>query len=122
MAKEFSRSRRVGEQLQRELAQLITHEIDLPQSGLMVTVSGVTVSSDLSYAKVYITVMPTTDKLEEILKRLNKAAGYLRHHLGQRVTMRRIPELSFYYDSSIEEGARMSALINEAISTDKNSK
>ena len=118
MAKEFSRSRRVGEQLQRELAQLITHEIDLPQ-GLMITVSGVSVSSDLSYAKVYITVMPTTDQLEEILKRLNKAAGYLRHHLGKIVTMRRVPELTFFYDSSIEEGARMNALINEAISKDK---
>jgi len=118
MAKEFSRSRRVGEQIQRELAQLITHEIDLPQSGLMITVSGVTVSSDLSYAKVYITVMPTTDKLKEILARLNKAAGYLRHHLGQRMTMRRIPELSFYYDESIEEGARMNALINKAIAKD----
>lgn len=118
MAKEFKRSRRVAEQLQRELSQLITHEIDLPLSGLMVTVSGVSVTNDLSYAKVYITLMPTTDKLEEILKKLNKAAGYLRHHLGQRITMRRIPELSFYYDSSIEEGARMNALINEAIAKD----
>lgn len=119
MAKEFSRSRRVGEQLQRELAQLITHEIDLPQSGLMITVSGVSVSSDLSYAKVYITVMPTTDQLEEILKRLNKSAGYLRHLLGKLVTMRRVPELTFFYDSSIEEGARMNALINEAVSKDQ---
>jgi len=119
MAREFNRSRRVAEQIQRELADLITHEIDLPQSGLMVTVSGVDVSRDLSYAKVYITVMPTTDKLEEILVLLNKAGGYLRHHLGQRVTMRHIPELRFYYDSSIEEGARMNALINEAIAKDK---
>ena len=119
MAREFKRSHRVAEQLQRELAHLITHEIDLPLSGLMVTVCGVSVTSDLSYAKVYITMMPTTDKLEEILKRLNKAAGYLRHHLGQRMTMRRIPELSFYYDASIEEGARMNSLINEAISKDK---
>lgn len=118
MAREFKRNRRVAEQMQRELAQLITHEIDLPQSGLMITVSGVTVTSDLSYAKVYITVMPTTDRLEEILKKLNKAAGYLRHHLGQRMTMRRIPELSFYYDASIEEGARMNTLINEAIAKD----
>jgi ribosome-binding factor A len=119
MAKEFSRSRRVAEQIQRELAELITHEIDLPQSGLMVTVSGVDVSRDLSYAKVFITVMPTTDKLKEILGVLNQAAGYLRHLVGQRVTMRHIPELRFYFDSSIEEGARMSALINEAISKDK---
>ena len=118
MAKEFSRSRRVAEQIQRELADLITHEIDLPESGLMVTVSGVDVSRDLSYAKVYITVMPTTDKLDEILVLLNKAAGYLRHHVGQRVTMRHIPELRFYYDSSIEDGARMSALINDAIAKD----
>lgn len=119
MAKEFSRSRRVAEQIQRELADLITHEIDLPQAGLMVTVSGVDVSRDLSYAKVYITVMPTTDKLTEIIKMLNKAAGYLRHHLAQRVTMRHIPELSFFYDSSIEDGARMNALINAAIAQDK---
>ncbi len=119
MAREFKRSHRVAEQMQRELAQLIIHEIDLPISGLMVTVSGVTVTNDLSYAKVYITVMPTTDKLQVILKQLNKAAGYLRHHLGQRMTMRRIPELTFYYDASIEEGARMNTLINEAISKDK---
>ncbi|MCW8826326.1 MAG: 30S ribosome-binding factor RbfA [Gammaproteobacteria bacterium] len=119
MAKEFSRSRRVAEQIQRELADLITHEIDLPESGIMVTVSSVDVSRDLTYAKVYITVMPSSDNRKEILKLLNQAAGYLRHHLGQRVTMRRIPELSFYYDNSIEEGARMSALINEAVAKDK---
>ncbi len=119
MAKEFSRSRRVGEQLQRELAQLIPHQIDMPQAGLMITVSAVSVSSDLSYAKVYITVMPTSDQLDEILKRLNRAAGHLRHHLGKVVTMRRIPELTFFYDSTVAEGARMSALINEARAKDR---
>jgi ribosome-binding factor A len=117
--KEFNRSRRVGEQFQRELSAIIAHEITMPHSGLMVTISGVDVARDLGSAKVFITILPHEDVVDDVLKTLNKAAGFLRHELGRKVTMRRIPELRFMFDKSVTEGARLSEVINRAVSEDQ---
>ncbi len=121
MPKEFNRSRRVAELFQRELSALIAHEITMPRRGLMVTISGVEVARDLGSAKVYITILPHEDVVDEVLKTLNKAAGFLRHELGKRVTMRRIPELKFFFDRSVTEGARLSGVIDQAVASDKGS-
>jgi ribosome-binding factor A len=78
MAREFSRTNRIGEMVQRELAQLIQHEVSDPRVGL-VTVSHVDVTSDLKYAKVYVTRLTTVESQEEIdqcLQGLNRAAGF----------------------------------------------
>lgn len=120
MPKEFNRSRRVGEFIQRELSQLISQEITMPRSGLMVTISGVDVSSDMGYAKVFISVLPEEGGVKDIIDHLNRAAGFLRHHLGSRMTIRRIPELSFHYDDTLLTGSRMSSLIDKAIAKGRN--
>lgn len=117
MPKEFSRSRRISELFQRELSAIIAHHITLPRPGLMLTISGVDVTRDLGHAKVFVTVLPHEEVVEEVLAALNKAAGFLRHELGQRVTMRRLPTLYFYYDKSITEGARINDVINRAIAS-----
>lgn len=118
MAREFSRSRRVGEQMQRELAALIQREIKDPRLG-MVTVSGVEVSRDLTHAKVYVTFMNTAaEQVDEWLAILQRAAGFLRRELGRRMTLRVIPELHFFHDTSVERGAQLSALIEQAIESD----
>jgi ribosome-binding factor A len=114
MPREFPRTRRVGEQIQRELAGILQEEFKDPRLG-MISVSGVEVSRDLAHAKVYISVLGGEEAVSETLKVLNKAAGFLRHQLGQRMRLRAVPQLRFLYDASLAEGARMDALIAAAV-------
>jgi len=118
MPREFPRTRRVGEQIQRELAELIRTELKDPRLG-MVSISAVQVSRDLGHAKVYASVLGSEEQSTESVKVLNHAAGFLRHKLGKLLHMRVIPELHFFLDRSLEEGARLGALINEAIASDR---
>jgi ribosome-binding factor A len=118
VAKEFSRSRRVGEQIQRELAELVQRELKDPRLG-MITISAVEVSRDMSVAKVFFTVLGEGHDEKESLEGLERAAGFLRRELGHRMRLRSVPELRFQYDHSIEKGSRLSALINEAVASDK---
>jgi len=118
MPREFPRTRRVGEQIQRELAELIRSELKDPRLG-MVSISAVQVSRDLSHAKVYASVLGSEEQSTASIKVLNHAAGFLRHKLGKLMHIRVIPELHFFLDRSLEEGARLGALIDEAIASDR---
>jgi ribosome-binding factor A len=116
--REFERAVRVGDQIQRELAALLEREARDQSFGL-VTVSGVEVSRDLSYARVYVSVLNPACELGTIISALNDAAGHLRHELSRRVRLRSIPRLHFLYDASISEGARLSSVIDEAVASDQ---
>jgi len=118
MPREFPRTRRVGEQIQRELAALIHDELRDPRLG-MVSISSVQVSRDMAHAKIHVSVLGKDEQVADSLSVLNHAAGFLRHKLGKILHMRVIPVLRFYHDRSLEEGARLGALINEAIASDK---
>jgi len=119
MAKEFSRTQRIGDQMQRELALLIQREIKDPRLGL-VTITAVEVSRDLSHAKVFITVMgQDDDKIASNLKILQDAAGFLRMHLGKAMKLRTVPQMHFHYDASIRRGVELSALIERAVAEDR---
>jgi ribosome-binding factor A len=118
MPREFPRTRRVGEQIQRELAELIRSELKDPRLG-MVSISAVQVSRDLGHAKVHVSVLGTEEQSRDSVKVLNHAAGFLRHKLGKLLHIRVIPELHFFLDRSLEEGARLGALINAAIASDR---
>lgn len=121
MAKEFSRTQRIGDQMQRELALLIQREIKDPRLG-MVTITGVDVARDLSYAKVHITVLGKDDDADAIKQNigiLKDAAGFLRQQLGRAMKLRTVPQLSFQYDESIRRGAQLSALIERAVAEDR---
>lgn len=117
MHKDHPRARRVGEQIQRILAQLIRDKIKDPRLG-MVTVSAVRVSRDLGQAKVYVTVLGDERQREDSLYVLNKAVGYLRGELGREMTLRAVPQLRITYDESIEYGTRLSSLIDSAVAGD----
>ncbi|GIU40261.1 30S ribosome-binding factor RbfA [Shewanella colwelliana] len=119
MAKEFSRTRRIAQQLQQELAQVLQRDIKDPRIG-MVTVNDVDVSRDLSYAKVYVTFFEE-DKavVEEKLAALETAAGYVRSLVAGRMKLRVMPEIRFIYDASLVEGMRMSNLVSQVISSDE---
>jgi len=117
MPKEFSRTRRVGLQIQRDLADMIRSQIKDPRIG-MISVNAVHVSKDLSHAKVYVTALDDSHR-EETLEVLKKASGFLRHELGQLMTTRMVPQLHFFYDESIEHGSKLTNLIEDAVSSDK---
>jgi len=119
MAREFSRSDRVAAEVQRELATTIQMEFRNPKLGF-ITVNTVRVSRDLDVAKVYVGVMNADEsQIEESLEILNKSAPWLRHALSGRVRMRRVPELRFVFDESIERGARLTTLIENLDLPDK---
>lgn len=119
MAKEYSRTQRIGDQMQRELAQLIRREVKDPRVGL-VTVTAVEVSRDVGHAKVYITVMgqDSAEAIADSLKVLNAAGGFLRMQLGREMKLRSVPQLHFHYDESVTRGAHLSALIDRAVAED----
>jgi len=114
MPKDYSRTRRVGEQVQREMAQLVQQEIKDPRLGL-VTISAVKLSKDMSHANIFFTVLDEEHPVEETLKVLEGAAGFLRHELAKRMQLRIVPHIHFKYDESIAYGNDLSALINKAI-------
>jgi ribosome-binding factor A len=121
MPKEFPRSRRVGEQLQRELAELVRDALRDPRvQG--VTITGVDCSKDLSHARVHFSMLTPEGEgdgtVKAAAKALNGAAGALHHELKQRLRMRLIPALSFHYDDSLQRGARLEALIHQALAED----
>ncbi|BAJ03259.1 30S ribosome-binding factor RbfA [Shewanella violacea] len=119
MAKEFSRTRRIGQQLQQELAQVLHRDIKDPRVG-MVTVNDVEVSRDLSYAKVFVTFFEEDEKIVAVkLEALSSAAGYIRSLVAGRMKLRVMPELRFIYDASLVEGMRMSNLVTRVIHNDE---
>ena len=111
-----ARSARIADQIQRSLAELIRMEVRDPRVGL-VTLTGVELSRDQSHAKVFFTVMGAGADAEEAGRGLTRAAGFLRTELAHRLTTRKVPELHFEFDSSVERGVRLSRLIDEAVST-----
>ena len=114
MAKVYSRTQRIGDQIQRELAQMIPREVKDPRLGF-VTITAVEVSRDVGHAKVFVTVMGENDveKIQQNVRVLNDAAGYLRMLLGKAMKLRSVPQLHFHYDDSVDRGERIEALLKE---------
>ncbi|MBM7454361.1 ribosome-binding factor A [Oceanisphaera litoralis] len=118
MAREFSRSRRVGQELQKEIAMILQREIKDDRLKL-VTVSGVELSRDLNYAKVFVTFLENDpEKIEQGMKVLKDASGFIRSLVGKAMRLRVTPELRFAYDQSLVEGVRISTLVSSTIAED----
>lgn len=121
MPKEFSRTRRVGELVKRELAALIASELNDPRVGL-VTITAVDVTKDLRQARIHVTGLGSKDEIQSSVNALNNAAGFLRRSLSRNMEMRVTPTLRFSYDASIDRGMAMSALIERVCADDKPTK
>ena len=115
MPKDYPRSRRIAEQIQRELADLIRLELKDPRVPGLITVSDVEVSPDQSQAKVFFTLLGDDRAIADATQGLNRAAGFLRTQLSRRMKLRMVPQLHFEYDASVERGIRLSHLIDEAV-------
>lgn len=120
MAREFSRIDRIGDQMQRELAQLIQREIKDPRVG-MITVNAVKVSRDLGYADIYVSLLTTEElgaespEVKESLAVLNKASGFLRGQVGRAMKLRVVPLLRFHFDELQGYSRRLDGLIRKAV-------
>ncbi len=132
MPADYSRSRRVGELVQRELATMLTRDVKDPRLAF-VSITSVDVTRDLSLAKVFYTVINADlednnpdksaqkqcqDKVK-VQEGLNKASGFLRYELGQRIKLRIVPRLEFRYDESVLHGAQLTQLIDNAVADDE---
>jgi ribosome-binding factor A len=105
------RTKRIAELIRRELSLLLGREASDPRfQGL--TITTVEVTADLRQARVYV-VLPDGESVPGTLKALEKAAGFFRHGLGERVYLRCVPELHFYIDESFERGAKILSLLDQ---------
>ena len=118
MKKHSQRAQRVGDQIQRELADLLRLHVKDPRIG-MVTVTAVEVSPDLSHAKVFFTHLAGVEHAAAAVEALQHSAGYLRSELAHRFKLYSVPQLHFAYDDSIESGLKLSRLIDDAIADDR---
>jgi ribosome-binding factor A len=118
MKKNSQRAIRVGDQIQKELADLLRNEVKDPRVG-PVTVTHVDVSPDLSHATVHFTHLAGRASADDTLSALARTAGFLRSALSHRLDLYSVPQLHFQYDDSIESGMRLSQLIDDAVAADK---
>ena len=99
--------------IQEEISELLQRQVNDPRLGGFVTVTGVSTSSDLRHAKVFISIMGGEEEKGDAMEALAKASGFLRKELGMRLRLRYNPELSFHRDDSIEHGSHILELINQ---------
>ena len=106
------RTDRVGGLIQREISRLVSGELGDPRLDRLVTVSRVEMSADLQHATVAVTILGDDDIQRDVLDVLGAAAGFLRKALGQRLPLKRTPEIRFVLDASIREGDEVLALLD----------
>ncbi|MFT5634789.1 MAG: ribosome-binding factor A [Cognaticolwellia sp.] len=118
MAREFARTDRVAQEIQKEIAMIIQREVKDPRLG-MVTVNAVDITRDLAYAKIFVTFFTLEGQNVDVsIDVLNEASSYIRTLLAKRINARIMPELRFIYDSSMVEGVRMGNLVDKAVAED----
>jgi ribosome-binding factor A len=120
MAREFKRTDRIGDAIQRLLANMIQFEVRDPRIG-MVNINDVQVTRDLAYAKVFVTFVgcETDDESKEAAEALNRASGFLRSRLAKELDIRTTPRLQFIYDATSVRGQKLSSLIDRALAEDR---
>jgi len=107
------RIQRVSSLMRQEISGLLQREVKDPRLGSFIAVTEVSLSADLRYARVFVTCMGSQEEKQAMLSGLEAASGFLRNQLAKRLRLRRIPELSFHWDDSIERGAHLLQLIDE---------
>ena len=121
MPKDYPRTRRIADQIQRELSEIIRLELKDPRVG-MITLTGVEVTSDHAHAKVFFTRLGDAAGNDAVIAGLERAAGFLRTELAHRMRLRTTPQLHFEYDVSVERGVRLSNLIDAAVAQDNSAR
>jgi ribosome-binding factor A len=110
----YQRTDRISEEVKKHLSDII-RELKDPRIPLMTSVVSVSVTKDLKYAKVYVSIMGDEETKKDALKGLKSAAGFIRKEIGSRVLLRALPEFHFELDNSIEHGAHINELLQSVI-------
>ena len=105
------RSERTSKLIQQKISQVLERQVNDPRLSNLISVTGVSVSPDLKYAKIFVSTLGDESVKRDMLAGLNNASGFLRKELASHIKMRCIPQLSFHYDDSIERGTRLLELI-----------
>ena len=113
------RAERVSNLIRQEISELLQIQVNDPRLKSFISVTRVITTDDLRQSKVYVSVLGDVDKKDEVLKGFRAASNYLRRELAGRLFLRRVPELTFYSDDSIEDGARILNLIDRVTAEDE---
>ena len=118
-AQGFARTDRISEQIRRDLSELLRQVKDPRVADLLplVTITDVEITPDYSHAKVFYTLMTSSD-LDTTQHALERAAGFMRSEVARRIKLFTVPQLHFVYDHSIERGVHMTQLINQVAQDD----
>jgi ribosome-binding factor A len=106
------RTEQVGDEIQRVLGEVIQQEVKDPRVGF-VTVTGVTVTPDLTRANVRLSIMGDEPTRKETMRVLQRARGFLRRRVGEEVTLRTVPELVLHLDTSLDHAMRITELLHD---------
>ena len=107
------RIERLNNLIRQEISELLQRQVKDPRLSNFVAVTEVPITSDLKSAKVFVSHMGSDEEKQDTLRVLSAASGFFRNELARRLRIRRIPELSFQWDNSIERGAHLLQLIDE---------
>jgi len=106
------RAERLADRIRAEVAEIVSAELKDPRIGFA-TVTGVDMSADLHHARVSVSVLGSAEAQQESLQGLISATGFVRHELGLRLKLRRVPELAFVLDHAVEENARLEMILRQ---------
>ena len=112
------RIERVNNIIRQEISELLQRQVKDPRLGSFITITSVSTSPDLKYAKIFVSQIGNEGSRQEILSVLSAASGFFRKELMKTLRLRRIPELSFQWDDSIERGAHILELIDRLSKND----
>jgi ribosome-binding factor A len=112
------RIERVNNLIRQEISELLRRHVKDPRLGNFVTVNAVTTSADFKYARIFVSHIGSAEQKAATMKGLAAATGFLRKELARRLDLRRVPELSFQWDDSIERGDHLLNLIDEVVARD----
>lgn len=105
------RPERVAQRMRREVAEILEHRLRDPRIGALVSVTDVEVTQDLSFARVFVSVLANGAERDQVMEVLRHAAGFVRHELGSRIELREVPEIRFELDTSLDRGARVDDIL-----------
>ena len=112
------RTERLNHLLRQEITQLLQREAKDPRLSVMVSITRVSVSADMHFAKVFVSVLGTEEEKKGLLAGLHAASGFLRRELASRLSLRYTPDLSFVYDDTMEQAGKVIQLIDQVSSSE----
>ena len=118
----MDRTVRIAAELQKTICEVIRNDMKDPRIPVVTSVTKVKLTKDLQFAKAYISMFGTDEEKKAGMECLTQSAGFIRYHVGKRMIIRQLPQLAFELDNSVENGAKMSAIIDEVIKNDRNGK